>query len=111
MEIKKKRLSIFNQHANTLSRFSHVRLCVPSIPHIVGREQLSPLEADILGRGTLLTTQEHCFAMDAQGGHAGQEREAIVLLLFLLLKPLKGWSRAQLPLPSRADGGEAVLGT
>lgn len=83
----------------------------PSIPHIVGREQLSPLEADILGRGTLLTTQEHCFAMDTQGGHAGQEREAIVLLLFLLLKPLKGWSRAQLPLPSRADGGEAVLGT
>lgn len=24
----------------------------PSIPHIVGREQLSPLEADVLGRGT-----------------------------------------------------------
>lgn len=49
-------------------------------------EQLSPLEADIPGRGALLHIQEHCFAMEPQGGHAGQEREAVVFLLFLLFK-------------------------
>ena len=64
----------------------------PSIPHIVGREQLSPLEADILGRGTLLTTQEHCFAMDTQGGHAGQERESHC---FAVVSPLKTIERLE----------------